>query len=207
MLQWNSAAGMWETRSLPEASPAFADRREFTGASKSVYRLGRAIPLRQMTGAEFDRTTKEFEHRGPYMPVLFEACREAELAEEYQAGSQSYGVFTYALVKSLRLARATASQPSFQEVFQQAVLEVQRLGHSQQPQVVGPTAVLKLPVPLSIAMQQSSAAARDVASRTAKPKAKPRPKRAKATPKRPAKKRPSKRPMKGASAKRRAAKR
>jgi hypothetical protein len=151
MLQWNAVAGVWEPRKLDNVSPAFAAREEFTGETGSVYRLGRAIPLRQMTAAEFSRSTKEYGHKGPYLPVLFEACAEAELAEEYLAGSQSYGVFTYAIVKSLRMARAGRESLSFQELFDRAVREVANMGHAQNPQVAGPTAVLKEEVPLSLA--------------------------------------------------------
>ncbi len=123
------------------------------------------------------------------MPVLFQACQESELAEEYQAGSQSYGVFTYCLAKSLRTARADSGEPSFQELFDQAGVEIKRLGHSQQPAIVGPTAVLKLPVPLSISEQQTEAAERKAPRKGAKTKPKPRrPKAARKRPRRPAKK-------------------
>ena len=43
----------------------------------------------------------EHGHKGPYLPLIFEACGEDEYAYEYRDGVTAYGAFTYFVTKTL----------------------------------------------------------------------------------------------------------
>src|SRR5262249_26085584 len=46
---------------------------------------------------QYARPRKQQRHAGPYLPIIYEACKEQELAYEYRHGVTSYGAFTYSL--------------------------------------------------------------------------------------------------------------
>src|SRR3989475_8066760 len=82
-LRWNVGLGMWEDRSLrsPNRSPARSRvGRDYLGANGATYRFGRAVPLRGLPNRAYDREGAALGHRGPYLPVILEACREQELS-------------------------------------------------------------------------------------------------------------------------------
>jgi hypothetical protein len=87
---------------------------------------------------------EEQDHLGPFMPIIFQACQEEELAFEYRQGATSYGAFTYSVVNILR------QQPglSFQELCDRASANLVDLGYQQTPIVRGPSKLLSDPVPL-----------------------------------------------------------
>jgi hypothetical protein len=74
------------------------------------------------------------------MPLLMYACGEQQYAAEYEHGSVSYGAFTYVLAKTLRAMNAGASA-SLESVMTSTSTELERLGYSQTPQLVGSKAV------------------------------------------------------------------
>ena len=102
-LQWNLELGMWEDRDLPPLTDRFAanteDQRRYAGSQGNVLRLGRAMSLRQMSAAEYRRVKARSDKKivGPYLPVVIEACQEAELAYEYRHGVTSYDYGGYPL--------------------------------------------------------------------------------------------------------------
>ena len=71
------------------------------GANRATYRLGRGMALRGPLSRATERALIR-QKRGLYLPVLFEACGEQELAHEYRHWSESYGAFTWLLANVLR---------------------------------------------------------------------------------------------------------
>jgi hypothetical protein len=80
---------------------------------------------------------------GPYLPVILQACHEQEYADEYRAGTQSHGAFTYTLAHVLR----TRPGVSFTDLVAAASARISDLGHHQHPTLLGPQSVIHAPVP------------------------------------------------------------
>ncbi|MEZ6070668.1 MAG: caspase family protein [Pirellulales bacterium] len=144
-LEWNARDETWGPRRVEPINPAFSDEewavRAYCGKDGNEYRLGRAMPLRRMSQAEYERASDEEAIVGPYLPVILEACGEQECAFEYRAGSQSYGAFTYALTNALR-ARPDAS---FVALIDDVGRRLDELGYRQRPTVLGPRRVIEAP--------------------------------------------------------------
>ena len=140
----------WANRKLSPENPALLGLDSYAGKMAFTRRLGRAVELRQLSNGEFDEVRTRLGHKGPYLPVLFEACRENQLAEEYRDGNKSFGAFTYAVMTCLREARANREEVSYNTIIDRARELLQKLGKSQEPVVVGPTGKLALPVPMSM---------------------------------------------------------
>ena len=152
-LTWNSKLRRWEPRGLPEADP-FTNRPECAGRDASLWRLGRAVQLRDLPDPEFDAIRTNLGHRGPFMPMLFEACQESELAEEYRDGNTPYGVFTYALMHALRGARDKQQGVSFADLLNRAMQLMRTLGFRQKPLLVGPSDRTSRLVPFELTSTQ-----------------------------------------------------
>src|SRR4029079_5105286 len=75
---------------------------DYLGSNGATHRLCRAVDLRGLENREYDRERKALRHKGPYLPVILEACREEQLSYEYRDGAASYGAFTFSLAKELR---------------------------------------------------------------------------------------------------------
>ena len=115
-LRWNLALEMWEERPLPSPNRSLAQSRvgpEYLGTSGATFRIGRAVGLRGLPNRVYDRECAALGHRGPYLPIIVEACQEQELSYEYRDGATSYGAFTYSLAKELRRSRQAGRNPSF----------------------------------------------------------------------------------------------
>jgi hypothetical protein len=98
-LRWDAARGVWVERRFADLVPApgkalakgnrrFVGRLE-PGGPAVVRRLGCATRLRRQPDPAFERLKPERAHRGPYLPMNLEACREQELSFEYEHGAQS----------------------------------------------------------------------------------------------------------------------
>ncbi len=126
-LRWDRAKQMWlpreqlvrKGRARKEAMQSVEVQKESTVAAETkvaarigqdgtLRRIGRGQALRGDDTAAYDNRRKDYDHHGPYMPVLLEACAENQSAYEYQHGAVSYGAFTYALCESLNLGRDVA---------------------------------------------------------------------------------------------------
>jgi hypothetical protein len=120
------------------------------GADGTLRRIGRAQALRGDKPADYEARRKEYGHHGPYMPILLEACAEAESAYEYQHGSVSYGAFTYALCEAMNQGRKPEkNQPvlSFEQLIESTRLRVQPVASGPQtPQLVCATTHRSQPV-------------------------------------------------------------
>jgi hypothetical protein len=147
-MYWNSALQMWEERELPPLNEGYSSdetvNQRFMGNNRCTSRLGRAMTLRTLSEGEYRGLTKgKRAPVGPYLPVVIEACQEDQYAHEYRHGVTSYGAFTYALANLLRQRKDI----SFEKLVEAAGDNLQKLGYVQQPQILGPAAILKSKVP------------------------------------------------------------
>ena len=145
LLRWNAKEHMWQERDLPPLNPNYGDtaerRRALMGSNGATVRLGRGMKLRRhITKATADKLVQE--NRGLYLPVLLEACGEGQLSYEYRDGAVSYGAFTYSLIKNLRAHRTL----SYTGLMQRTGKTLETLGYDQDPELVGPTAVIAKPI-------------------------------------------------------------
>ena len=147
MLRWDAEHSMWVPRQLRQLNRNLANDPKvipaYSGASGSVCRLGRAMSLRTLAYADYDRVCKEQGHRGPFLPIIMQACQEDQYAYEYRHGVTSYGAFTYCLVKNLRQERKI----TFKNLARKTAKELHDLDYDQTPALVGPAPLLQSPVP------------------------------------------------------------
>lgn len=149
-LRWDRAREMWRERTLDQVNRSLRagpDGAKYVGVEGSSHRLGRAAPLRRLNDAKFDRVREELDHKGPYMPLLLEACGEGQLASEYRHGVTSYGAFTYCLAKILRNERKQGKNPTFDHLVRMVAKDLGELGYEQVPMVVGPRKLTRAEVP------------------------------------------------------------
>jgi hypothetical protein len=137
--------------------------KDYLGANGATYRLGRAIKLRRLPQKEYDDTRDKLKHKGPYLPVIMEACQENQLAYEYRNGAQSYGAFTFNLAASLRASRAENKNLTFAQLMDDICVRLEKLKYNQAPNLVGAKKILKMPIPWN---RQESKAKRKTRSRT-----------------------------------------
>jgi hypothetical protein len=118
--------------------------------------MGRAMTLRTQPDKQYDRTRKELGHRGPYLPILLEACQEQQLSYEYRDGVTSYGAYTFSMAKVLRENRARGINLSFADLNELVKAKLQRLKYDQTPNLVGPKALCAEQVPWRPAAQRAA---------------------------------------------------
>ncbi len=149
-LRWDADLGMWLKRALPTPNRSLArsdDGEAYLGPGRCTYRLGRGIALRGMENRTYDRERRELGHKGPYLPIVLEACREDQYSYEYRDGAASYGAFTFSLARSLRDERARGRNPSFAAITRLAAARIKALRYDQDPRLVGPASVIRQPIP------------------------------------------------------------
>jgi len=147
MLRWNAAEQMWEDRDVgaslnPSYGGTAEDRRKMMGRNGVTFRLGRGMALRR-TRSKAQQSALADEKQGLFLPVLLEACRDDQLSYEYKDGATAYGAFTFSLVKNLRAAKTS----TFSSLVKRTGRTLKTLRYDQEPQVVGPKAVLGKRVP------------------------------------------------------------
>lgn len=149
-LKWDSTERMWLPRDFTPLNRSLKERRngaDFLGQNGATQRLGRAMMLRTKPDKDYDRTRKELDHLGPYLPILLEACQEQQLSYEYRDGVTSYGVYTYSMAGTLRELRAKDDNPSFKELNDLVTEKLRRLRYNQTPRLVGAKVRCAAPVP------------------------------------------------------------
>lgn len=159
-LRWDPKEEMWVPREFPTLNPSLADKKigaEYLGSDGATRRLGRAMTLRTRPNDEYDKTRKELNHYGPYLPVLLEACQEQEFSYEYRDGAMSYGAYTFSMAKVLRENRKRGVNLSFQELNDHVTGKLKRLKYNQTPNLVGQKDILKQPVPWSAGIGRGAA--------------------------------------------------
>jgi hypothetical protein len=162
-LRWDGTREMWVSRKLHLASRSagFAadeeSRQAYFGGRGATCRLGRGSAVRALDlDAEAYAAAKRAAGRaarasgggsgrpiGPYLPVILEACAEAEYAYEYRHGAVSHGAFTYSLATILRRERPGSWSALITRVGDQ----LRELEYAQTPQILGPAAILSQPPP------------------------------------------------------------
>jgi hypothetical protein len=149
-LRWDSKIEMWVERDLQSPNRSLERSRvgkKFLGANGATRRLGRGVALRSLPNARYDRERRELHHKGAYLPIIIEACQEQELAYEYRDGANSYGAFTFCLVKLLRELRRRGNNPNFTALAKQTATRLDALGYRQTPALVGPGTLLRKAIP------------------------------------------------------------
>lgn len=148
-LTWDSSAQMWVGRKISNAVSEMSDRALYTGnePGNDISKIGRALKLRNRPDKEYDKLRDTFGHFGPYLPIIYEACQEDQLAEEYQHGVTSFGAFTYCVTQTLRDARNSGDAITFQELLDQTSERLSKLGYTQKPAILGPEPILGAAIP------------------------------------------------------------
>jgi hypothetical protein len=149
-LEWNIDLEMWQERPLKTPNRSLADSRGgnlYLGAKGVTHRFGRGTALRTLPNRRYNRERTALGHKGPYLPVLLEACQEQQLSYEYRHGATSYGAFTFSLAKALRDARTAGRNPNFKTLSQLTADRLRALKYDQTPCLVGPQRVLSQPLP------------------------------------------------------------
>jgi metacaspase-1 len=148
-LRWDSATDMWVARDFKRLNRQFSSRPEvnaaFFGEDGDSTRIGRASLVRGQTEREYRQLKRRAGSArvGPYLPLIIEACQEHEFSYEYRHGVTSYGAFTDSLCLELRRRRRV----SFQRLVDVTGARLADLGYAQQPQILGPRAVVNARVP------------------------------------------------------------
>jgi hypothetical protein len=149
-LRWNTELGMWQERHLPSPNRSLARSpggAEYVGRKGDTYRIGRAVSLRGLPNRAYNQERRALRHKGPYLPIIIEACQEQQLSYEYRDGATSYGAFTFSLAKVLRETRGAGRNPNFQTLVAMTAARLDVLGYDQTPALVGPKSVLGRPIP------------------------------------------------------------
>src|SRR5215471_1074031 len=137
-LQWDESLCRWDARPLPDQG-----RR----TPQPQYRLGRGNQLQGLTDAQYDREREALGHAGPFLPVIYEACQEAQLAHEYRDGATSYGAFTFSLAKALRSAEREGVHLTFRQLARTTATQLKTLRYEQTPNLDGPGRILNKRIP------------------------------------------------------------
>jgi hypothetical protein len=149
-IEWNGRLGMWQARKLPTSNETLARSRvgdEYLGSNGATHRLCRGVTLRTLANRQYDRERKVLGHKGPYLPVILEACGEEQLSYEYRDGAASFGAFTFSLAKELRQSRAEGRNLSFDSLVKKTTARLRALRYKQTPNLVGPPRVVKQAIP------------------------------------------------------------
>ena len=139
-LRWKPDEQMWVPRDFPPMNRSLARKRDgalYLGSDGATRRLGRAAALRTLPDAKYDATRRSLDHKGPYLPVMLEACEEGQLSFEYRHGAASYGAYTFCLALALRISRASGINPTFAGLNSRVTEKLRRLKYLQTPVTVG----------------------------------------------------------------------
>jgi len=149
-LRWNAERSMWVPRSLRLAERKLlrssSDRASYLGEGGATKRLGRGVSL-WSDPRSFARAKRAYDHHGPYMPVLLQACQEKELSYEYRHGVTSYGAFTYCLTRIFREQKQAGGRLTFEDLIARVGARLEELRYAQHPVLVGPEVKRTAPIP------------------------------------------------------------
>lgn len=148
-LQWNAAHQMWVPRDFSEVKENVSERSQrpaFFGEEGDLNRLGRSAELRT-DRQSFKRACKDYGHKGPFMPIIFQACQEKQFSYEYRHGVQSYGAFTYSLGLIMREAKKLKKKLNWTQLMGAVADKLKDLHYDQTPCLICPTALKNQPIP------------------------------------------------------------
>jgi hypothetical protein len=151
LLKWNADEGMWEQRELEPDNP---DSRKwpdsglhFVGETRATRKLGRAMDLRTLPNRQYDAARKAFDHSGPFLPVILEACQENQLSYEYRHGVTSYGAFTWILTRVFREFLKRNKHMTWEQLIRAVTQKLVKMRYPQTPVLVGPSEVVNKSIP------------------------------------------------------------
>jgi hypothetical protein len=105
------------------------------------------MTLRSLPDKTYNQVRKDFDHYGPFLPVLLEACQESQLSYEYRHGVTSFGAFTYCLTQVFREIRKDRKAISWQDLIAATTRKLERMKYDQTPVLVAPAKVAVAPIP------------------------------------------------------------
>ncbi|MDB5685487.1 MAG: peptidase caspase catalytic subunit p20 [Rhizorhabdus sp.] len=152
-LKWDSKTQMWVDRDFKRLNQAFStnakDSAAFFGGDGATVKIGRSSLLRMDSKKTYAAARAKTDAPvGPYLPLVIEACGEAQSSYEYRHGATSYGAFTFCLASLLREERDI----SFADLVAVTTERLKELRYDQLPQIIGPTIVVNAKVPWSTGM-------------------------------------------------------
>ena len=142
---------MWVSRDFERINKNFTPRKDvaidYFGRDGATERIGRATMLRGMSSRQYERLKRENElaARGPYLPLIIEACGEGEFSYEYRHGASSHGAFTFSLANILR--RQNGKAITFESLVAKTRDQLADLQYAQEPRILGPGHIVKSTVP------------------------------------------------------------
>lgn len=152
-LKWDSRTQMWVSRDFARINPKFTTQKQlaadYFGRRGTTNRIGRASMLRGLSSGQYARLKKRNKEmaRGPYLPLIIEACAEEELSYEYRHGATSHGAFTFSLSSVLRREKKAIT---FEKLVAKTKAQLADLQYDQEPRILGPSAILKHKVPWTV---------------------------------------------------------
>ena len=149
-LKWDSKTQMWVSRDFARINEKFTPTE---GLGGRLLRAGKA-PANALAGRRCCAASRprnmpassgedEAMARGPYLPLIIEACAEDEFSYEYRHGATSHGAFTFSLSAILRREKTI----SFEDLIAKTRELLADLRYAQEPRILGPTAILQHNVP------------------------------------------------------------
>lgn len=147
-MAWDTELKVWKPRALTVPNPSLwktAAGKDYLGSAGVLRRIGRATDVLTLSNRKYDSVRKRYDHFGPYMPVMFQACQEQELAYEYRHGVTAFGAFTYAFAQEFR-ARSATSGSTFKEISGAVAARLKSMGYEQMPGLVGPASATTTPI-------------------------------------------------------------
>ena len=149
-LRWDLNLRMWVPRTFNPLNKSLFKSKEgraYLGQNGATRRLGRASMLRTYDNRVFDRTCRELNHKGPFLPILMEACGEEQLSYEYRDGATSYGAYTYCLTRTLAESRLRDRNLTFTQLHAAVCARLRALKYDQAPGLLGPDNLLGQAIP------------------------------------------------------------
>ena len=150
-IKWDPQRQMWIPREIGLArKKLFAkdpNSHLYTGEEGGTYRFGRAVPL-WTDVKSFEKAKVTFGHKGPYTPLILEACQEKEYSYEYRHGVTSYGAFTYSITTILRRLQREKKKISYSKLMELTTKLLNELSYDQHPIAVGAAEKINRTVPL-----------------------------------------------------------
>jgi len=148
-LKWSAKQEMWVPRDFKEVKENVTQRKQWPdlfGKDGDVNRLGRSAELRT-DDKGYDKARTAFDHKGPFMPIIIQACEEKQFSYEYRHGVQSYGAFTYSLGLILRAAKRQKKKLTWQQLIDTVGTKLEHLEYDQAPCLICPAALKDEPIP------------------------------------------------------------
>ncbi|MGI2032134.1 caspase family protein [Rhizobium panacihumi] len=152
-LKWDSRTEMWVARDFARINDKFTRDKhaavDYYGNNGATERLGRAGMLRRLSDSQYERLKKTDAElaRGPYLPVIIEACREEEFSYEYRHGATSHGAFTFSLANILRRSSNRDEKLTLRDLVKHTHDQLADLGYDQKPTILGPNFRLDQEIP------------------------------------------------------------